>query len=198
MGRRSDHTRAELREMIICEGHALVSEGGYAQFSAREVAKRIGYSIGTLYNVFGTYDQLMLAINGRTLDLWHEALLAALDTAEDGRVARAVAAYFTFASTHRNAWMALYDFRLAQGTPLPDFYAEKLAAITGIVVREIEAMLPASRRAEARQLAPSVQAIVHGHCFFALNGTFAQLGEGDPLGAALARVREAISGARPL
>jgi hypothetical protein len=48
MGRRSDHSRAELEALILAEGHALMAEAGYARFSAREVAKRVGYSIGTL------------------------------------------------------------------------------------------------------------------------------------------------------
>ena len=71
MGRRSDHSRPELREMIVAEGHRQISEAGFVRFSAREVAKRIGYSIGTIYNVFGSYDQLILAINGRIAGIWN-------------------------------------------------------------------------------------------------------------------------------
>jgi AcrR family transcriptional regulator len=65
MGRRSDHTRPELEELIVDVGSALMTELGFARFSAREVAKRIGYSVGTVYNVFGSADALLLAINTR-------------------------------------------------------------------------------------------------------------------------------------
>ena len=195
MGRRSDHTREELSDLIIREGHRQLSEVGFAHFSAREVAKRIGYSIGTLYNVFGSYDHLMLAINGRTLDLWRAALAAKLEAAREGRLARAIAAYFDFAVSHRHAWTALYDFRLPEGEAMPEFYAQKVAAITGIVVAEVAAALPEPRRHTAPALARSLLASVHGHCFFALNGTFALLGETDPLAAAQARVREAVAAA---
>ena len=41
MGRRSDHSREELEELILAEGHRLLAETGYARFSAREVAKRV-------------------------------------------------------------------------------------------------------------------------------------------------------------
>nr|WP_298197634.1 TetR/AcrR family transcriptional regulator [Novosphingobium sp.] len=196
MGRRSDHTREELAELIVTAGHAHLAEAGFARFSAREVAKRIGYSIGTLYNVFGSYDGLMLAINGRTLDLWHAELAARLDEAPGDRLTAAIGAYFDFALANRHAWTALYDFRLPEGTPLPPFYAEKVAAITGLVVAEVAAALPPARRARAPDLARSLLATVHGHCFFALNGTFALLGESDPLAAAQARVREAVDAAR--
>ena len=38
MGRRSDHSRAELAEMLIDAGHRHLAESGFARFSAREVA----------------------------------------------------------------------------------------------------------------------------------------------------------------
>lgn len=193
MGRRSDHTREELREMIITEGHGHLAEVGYARFSAREVAKRVGYSIGTLYNVFGSYEQLMLAINGRTLDLWLDALRSRLDQAEPDRLRSAIGAYFDFAMANRHAWAALYDFRLAQDEAYPESYRVKVSAIFEVVVTELAAQLPEARRSQARELARSLLATVHGHCFFTMNGTFRMLGEEDPLAAALARVREAVA-----
>ena len=45
-------------------------------------------------------------------------------------------------------------------------------------------------------LARSLIATVHGHCLFALNGTFALMGEEHPLDVALARVRESIAAAQ--
>jgi AcrR family transcriptional regulator len=193
VGRRSDHNRAELRAMILAEGHRQMAEVGYSHFSAREVAKRIGYSIGTIYNVFGTHDALILAINGQTLDLWKDHLLTKLASAQKSRLDVAVEAYFEFAILHRNAWAAIYDFRLPENAETPEDYAEKVTAITDIIVHEVAAALPSQRKKEAQNLACSLLACVHGHCFFTLNGTFRILGETDPLGAALKRVRDAIS-----
>lgn len=193
MGRRSDHSRDQLREMIISEGHRQMSEVGFARFSAREVAKAIGYSIGTLYNVFGSYDQLILAINGRTLDLWLGDLEARLAGQAVGRLHAAVCAYFEFAMRHGNAWTALYDFRLPDNEAMPEDYQRKVTAITEVVVREIAAALPAGHKDKAPALARSLLATVHGHCYFALNGTFALLGEEQPLAAALDRVDDALA-----
>lgn len=170
-----------------------MAEVGFANFSAREVAKRIGYSIGTIYNVFGSYDQLILAINGRTLDLWLGYLKARLATSQSDRLRSAVEAYFEFALENRHTWTALYDFRLPADVPLPDAYQAKVTALFGLVVGELEAVLPDGRKHEAEPLARSLLATVHGHCFFTLNGTFAVLGEHDPLSAALARVRDALA-----
>src|SRR3546814_19197358 len=70
MGRRSDHSREELEALILEEGHRHMAESGFATFSSREVAQRIGYSVGTLYNVFGSYARLVAAINTPPFDLW--------------------------------------------------------------------------------------------------------------------------------
>jgi AcrR family transcriptional regulator len=193
VGRRSDHSRAELRAMILAEGHRQISDIGYAHFSAREVAKRIGYSIGTIYNVFGTHDALILAINGETLSLWAQHLEARLASATSDRLRVAVEAYFEFAILYRHAWLAIYDFRLAEGEAIPGDYAQKVEQITNLVIAEIAAVLPPARQQDAPALARSLLASVHGHCVFTLNGTFRILGETDPLSAVLARVREAIA-----
>lgn len=193
MGRRSDHSRDELRAMIIAEGHRQMGEVGFARFSAREVAKKIGYSIGTIYNVFGSYDQLILAINGYTLDLWLAYLETRLEGVEADRLGCAVDAYFQFAVSHRHVWAALYDFRLPENETMPEYYQHKVTRITEVVVREIAAALPAEHRDKAGALARSLLATVHGHCFFTLNGTFRLMGETDPLKAALDRVNDALA-----
>ena len=195
MGRRSDHTRDELEQLIVGAGHTLLAEVGYQRFSAREVAKRIGYSVGTIYNVFDSLDDLMLAINGRTFLIWAATIARALDAAGPDRIALLVASYFDFATTNRNLWMAIYDHRLPAGVPLPDRYARQRGALTDILRGEIAAVLPPETRDRAPALARSLLATVHGHCVFAINGTFALLQENDPHGAALARVREALRAA---
>jgi AcrR family transcriptional regulator len=195
MGRRSDHSREQLEELILAEGHGLMAETGYARFSAREVAKRIGYSIGTIYNVFGSLDALLLAINSRTFVLWAAWLREKLAVSGEDRIAALVAGYFDFAERNPNLWMAIYDHRQAQGTEMPEGYRRLRSGLTGIVEGEIALVLPEDRRGEAPALARSLVALVHGHCEFALNGTFALLGETDPQGAALARVREALAAA---
>ncbi len=64
MGRRSDHTPQQLRDLLIDHGHKLMAEVGYARFSGREVAKRAGYSVGTIYNVFGSLDGASKFVKG--------------------------------------------------------------------------------------------------------------------------------------
>jgi len=192
MARRSDHTRAELEALIIAAGHHQMAEVGFARFSAREVAKRIGYTIGTLYNVFGSHDFLILAINAHTFTCWADYLRAKLADAGQDRIAALVAGYFAFARENYNAWSAIYDHRLPAGVAHPEWYGERRLPLLSIVVAEIARVLPATKRAQAPELARSLVASVHGHCVFMLNGTFTLLGEEEPLAAALARARETL------
>jgi AcrR family transcriptional regulator len=168
---------------------------GYAGFSSREVARQIGYSAGTLYNVFGSYDRLIAAINTRTFELWTEWLQSRLDDGPADRLAALVEGYFSFAAENTNVWMAIYDHRLPSDMPLPEEYAERRGRLTELVVSEIAGLLPIAGQADAPRLARSLIATVHGHCTFALNGSFALMGEENPLELAVERVREAMRGA---
>jgi AcrR family transcriptional regulator len=193
MGRRSDHSRMELRELIIEEGHRQMAEQGFARFSARQAARAIGYSVGTIYNVFPSIDHLLAAINTRTFVQWAEFVGRRLDHASKDRIGVLVQAYFDFASEHTNLWMAIYDHRLPAGMTLPPEDDESRRQLTLIVTRELSAVLPTD--VDVERLARSLIATVHGHCTYALNGSFALMGETDPVGLALSRVREAVAAA---
>ncbi len=193
MGRRSDHTRSELEALFVVEGLRQISEVGLGRFSARDVAKRVGYSIGTLYNVFGSYDGLLLAINARTLTLWAAHLRARLGESGADRIATLVRGYFEFAIAHPRSWIAIYEHHMADGGAAPDWYQALASELMGIVAGEIAAVLPGAPGAVVAGLAPSLVATVHGHCVFAVYRTFGMLGETAPVEAALQRVREAIA-----
>ncbi|WP_165324627.1 TetR/AcrR family transcriptional regulator [Rhizorhabdus phycosphaerae] len=196
MGRRSDHSREELVALILDEGQQLMAEVGFARFSAREVAKRIGYSVGTIMNLFGSVDGLVLAINSRSFLLWAEMLIRALQDGGGDRIHALVRGYFAFAKQHRNLWSAIYEHRLPEGMLLPADLAEQRARLTDIVISEVASALPTLDSDSAASLGRSLIATVHGHCAFALNGSFDLLGEADPMALATARVDEVLESHR--
>ena len=195
MGRRSDHSRDELRRLIVDEGHRQMAAHGFARFSAREVARKIGYSVGTIYNVFPSLDHLLLAINTRTFEQWTAHLRHALADAGDDRIRALVEAYFSFARDNRHLWMAIYDHRLPGGMAMPDEDAERRAILTGIVVEEVAKVVRGDSHDGIARLARSLIATVHGHCSFDLNGTFALMRETDAVRMALDRVRQSLAAA---
>lgn len=193
MGRRSDHTREELRALFISEGHAHLAQAGLAKFSGREVAKRVGYSVGTISNLFGSVDGLIVAINSRSFEVWAQILRDRLKNADGDRIAALVDGYFAFAQQSPELWSAIYAHRLPEGLGLPEEDKARRAGLTQIVEDEIRSVLPAGTEADLVRLARSLVAVVHGHCSFVVSGSFALLEEPDPQGAALARVRESLA-----
>ena len=196
MGRRSDHTREELAAMLVAAGREHLAEAGLARFSAREVAKRVGYSIGTLYNLFGSVDGLLTAINGQTLRRWAHELRARLEGGGGDRLAELVHGYFAFAEANPRLWAAVYEHHGTEAGPAVALYQADAAALMAVVEAEVEAHLPGSPREETAALTRSLLAAVHGHCHFAVHQTFGFLGASAPAEAALARVREAVDAAR--
>ena len=101
MGRRSVHTPEELRELILKAATELIERGGLASLSAREIARAIGYSPGTLYNVFENLDDLVLTIEARMLDQLSARLIESLNGSDPSqRIFKLAHAYLRF--THQN------------------------------------------------------------------------------------------------
>lgn len=193
MGRRSDHTPQQLRSLFIGQGHKLMEEVGYARFSGREVARRAGYSVGTISNVFGSLDGLLSAINTHTFSLWAAHLQGALAAAGQDRIASLVRGYFSFALENPNVWSAIYDHRLPQGQSLSPSDLEGRALLTSIVEEEVRNALPEAIDLDLARYSRSLIASVHGHCSYVVSGSFALLDEKDPVGSALDRVRESLA-----
>jgi AcrR family transcriptional regulator len=60
MARRSDHSRDELYNLAMTAARDIVRREGMAALTARGLATAIGYSPGTLYNLFDSLDELAL------------------------------------------------------------------------------------------------------------------------------------------
>ena len=60
--------------MILTTAQTIVETHGLEALTARNIAKEIGYSVGTLYNLFANLDDIIIHLNGRTLDRLYAAL----------------------------------------------------------------------------------------------------------------------------
>ena len=67
MGRRNEHSREELRDLALRAAAEIVDSSSAAALSMREVARRIGYTVGALYIVFENLDDLIVGLNERTV-----------------------------------------------------------------------------------------------------------------------------------
>ena len=193
MPRRSDHTREELQELALSSGHRQLAERGMRDLSMRKVAADIGYSVGTLYNLFSTQDQFLIALNTRTFAMWHDQLAAMLDRGPRDRIKALVRGYFEFATANQNLWLSIFDHRIPAGEDIPDEQHATRGRLTALVRDEIANALPEGRRDRAERIVPTLLNTVFGHCHQMLTGNARLMGETDPEADALERVRDALA-----
>jgi AcrR family transcriptional regulator len=120
MGRRSSHTPEQLRELIIEAATELIAENGLQGLSAREIARRIEYSPGTIYNVFRDIDELLFTIEHRMLDTLTARLASVADAGEPlERLCAMAATYLAFSLERPQLWNLLMEHTQKPGVELP-------------------------------------------------------------------------------
>ncbi len=62
------NTKDNIRKILVARGRQLVQDKGADYLTARKLAEASGYSVGTIYNQFGTMDNFVLEQNKQTLD----------------------------------------------------------------------------------------------------------------------------------
>jgi AcrR family transcriptional regulator len=198
VGRRSQHAPDTLRRMIIEAAEAIVAEGGLAQLSAREIAKRIEYSPGTLYNIFENLDDVVVTIEGRLLDRLARRLETVMAEAgkksPQDKLVRLTQAYLAFTHENPRLWNVLFEHRLPADQDLPAWYMEKLNGLLG----QIEAALVpffASDDAEARgRSARVLWSAVHGITSLSTSGKLSIITSQAATGLAEDLVRTYLAG----
>lgn len=163
MGRRSIHTADQLRELILRSATELIEREGLGGLSAREVARAIGYSPGTIYNVFENLDDLVLTIEGQLLDRLAERLAA---VPRDGdarrRVHELAATYLNFTHENPKLWNLLFEHHLPRGRDVPPTYRAKLDGLLTLVEDALQPLMEGADPAMLKRAARVLWAGVHG------------------------------------
>ena len=109
----SDKTyRDRLRAQLIAVARTVLTTEGLGALQARRIARDAHCSVGTLYNIFGDIDGLILAANQLTLaDLGcalEQAATGAVRRDLNARLMALAIAYLAFAMAHPKAWRAVF------------------------------------------------------------------------------------------
>ena len=166
MGRRSTHTPQQLRVLILDAAQEIIEAQGLAGLSAREIARRVGYSPGTIYNIFANLDDVVLNVEGRVLDAL-DARLSDIQESEDaagaeGRLIRIAHGYLAFTLERPRLWNLLFEHHMPAGTELPSWYEQKLERLMGQIERALAPYFPPAAEAELKRAAGALWAGVHG------------------------------------
>jgi AcrR family transcriptional regulator len=171
MARRSDHSREELHDLLLGQAQRIVETEGFRALTARRLAEAVGYSPGTLYNLFANLDDLVVHVNGRTLELLDASLAQTPLTGDPEKDILALAmTYFAFVAGHPRLWELLFEYRLGEGSQLPDWFTEK---IRQILARLAAVLAPLFAPSESEIVDEAVQVLwasLHGIGSLATSG----------------------------
>jgi len=162
MARRADHSKEELEKLIIDTAQSLIVEVGVGKLSARALSKEIGYAPGTLYHHFADLDAIVTAVNVGTLNGLAAAFAEARDGEPSGKTLHKYADVFLkYICEHKNLWDALFEFKRAEGTEVPDWYVAKIDGLIQMLTACFMAVRPDLPQSKAQDASRLLFASVH-------------------------------------
>jgi AcrR family transcriptional regulator len=167
MARRAIDNREELGAALIDAAEATIRRDGPGALTARGLAGQFGISVGTIYNVHGSMDQLIEQVNARTL-LRLEQQISEIDlgrgSVEDVLVEFA-RRYMAYVQDNLKLWSMLFEGQLGgEGT----VNQVRIDRLFGFLERALAPVAPdAQTRAKSARV---LWASVHGILQMAFTG----------------------------
>ena len=157
--------------MAMTAARSIVEQDGLHGLTARGVAGAIGYSPGTLYNLFDGLDELVLHVNAATLDALHAAVSeGGLSGNPEADLNRVLRRYVAFLEANPTSWSAIFDHRLAPGTELPEWYLGKVQRLMRLVEDALAPLFAPGEERERSEAAATLWSGLHGICTLAQDG----------------------------
>jgi AcrR family transcriptional regulator len=199
MARRADHSREQLYELALATAADIVERDGYRALTARNVADAIGYSPGTLYNLFANLDDLIVHLNGRTLDELHDRLAARPATGDVAAdLNRMLEIYLDFLKERPGAWNLLFEFALPDGIERPAWYQRKVDRALNLLEQVLAPAFEPGNGAGVKQAARVIWAGLHGICSLSVSGKLMVVSDQSMRDMAHALIDHYLAGIRAL
>jgi AcrR family transcriptional regulator len=137
MARRSDHSREELTQLFLASARRFAESEGLSGIGARRIARDVGYTAGTIYNLFGSLDGLIVRLRGEALDeLYHRSKDTPLDAGPEENLRRLAAAYTDYVLEHPRLWQVVIEHRPPEGSA-PEWFREKVLRLMALIEQAI-------------------------------------------------------------
>jgi len=180
MARRADHSKEELTEMVIVAARDIIATEGVAKLSARSLSSRIGYTPGTLYNHFRDLDEIVTAVNARTL----AGVAAAFANAEKSDDPRQMLhnyadAFIGFIFESGNLWAALFEFKRSDDVAVPAWYRDSIEGLARTIAPWFLKLRPDADPQKAAEAGKLVFASIHSVSALQSSGRLALLLDRD-------------------
>ncbi|MCT7373655.1 TetR/AcrR family transcriptional regulator [Chelativorans salis] len=180
MPRKMKVNREDLPEIVLDVAGRFAAREGLRGVAMRRIAQEVGVVPGSIYNVVGDIDEIVLRLNARTLRRLQEHLRRAADP-QGKAAANTLAfaeAYLDFVAANPRLWGVILEHTMPGGEPIPGWYAAELDQTTGLVDRVLEPLFP--DEAERTRTVTALWAALHGLASLATSGKLSVLNDDDP------------------
>jgi len=162
--------RDKLREALIDAAERTIETEGLQALRARDLAAEVGCAVGAIYNAVADLDELVYAVNARTLAALEKTFTAAgaagtnVQSADNAiaQFVRLALAYTDFAAANRPRWRAIFAHQPPAGREIPDAYMADQLRLFSYVEQPLQILMPATTRERRTLLARSLFSAVHG------------------------------------
>ena len=179
MARRGNHTLEEIKNMVVTAAEELVLEGGLPQLRVRNIAMKIGYTVGSIYMVFDNMNDLILHIKGRSLDSIIEQMEQVKADGVNQRLAKLAITYINYAKQNQNRWSMIFEHHLPESDDVPAWYQQKVDRLYSSFDDEFAYLAPELSTQERRLNALAFLSGLHGLCVFRLTTQLMECNDHD-------------------
>lgn len=149
--------------MALARARDIVEAGGLQQLTVRRLAGRMGYSVGTVYNLFESIDEIVLQLHAHTLDALYDALAAApAGATPEENMREMIDAYFRFTRENPNRWSLLFEERQIADDAVPDWYLEKISRLFMLLEDHLAPLFGPGEDEARRRAARALWCGLHG------------------------------------
>ena len=147
----------ELRERALSRARLILQDEGLKGLNARRLATDIGVAVGTLYNLFQNFEEIILRLNLETLEELEAVFASRTVLPKDPVEAMLGIAreYLAFTARHRNRWAATLEFQSAGPHGFTDEFPATISRLVAEVERAMAPLFPPGTESD-RRLAAAV------------------------------------------
>jgi AcrR family transcriptional regulator len=154
--------KSKRRVLMLGIARGIIASKGLRLLKVRDVAEAADCSIGSVYNEFGDFDGLILAVNRETVEEL-SARLGSVPADDPIRQLRGLAAtYLEFFSQHANLLRSLYEHRMEDDRPFPEDILLMVMRAFALMHQPLVRLLPERDPKDIAMLARLMFSAVHG------------------------------------
>lgn len=167
--------RADMKEKLVLAALGQLEANGVHGVRARDLAAEAGCAVGTIYNLVGDLDDLILLASARTLEEFKEFAIGryneavAAGASERDLLTALSGAYIDYAKAHMKRWQANFEISFDEDSHYFRTYVAGQHQLISIIVSVLRKISPQSDDRDLFAIARALWASVHGIAMLAMS-----------------------------